>query len=242
MREAVDITRHLTSLWVEQVACIASVIAPSTLRLAYCGADVPSTNWSRQWEPGFPAGSGLRVNADPGRSACQVPRIAAQQPVDRHLADAKHPRQLNAAPITCFPEKSYGVSAPPPEPGVRAILGSVPRGAPLLLHVRHVFRVRSKEQMGRVDARRVVASMAHAHPVRDWPVVQLPRVSVCLFENALGDVPVVPVPVPGLRRLPRPALIRTAYIHLGPECAHANSAAGTRPTISLFRSLHRTSR
>src|SRR5688572_29840225 len=102
----------------------------------------------------------------------------------------------------------------------------------LLRHVSHVLGVRTKKQVCRVDARRVVAPVAHAKASLDGSKVQFPRVPVSLLQEPSGLVEEVAVPSVAFRGSPRPAFFGAALGHLGPESlTHSNSPAGTLPTI-----------
>lgn len=46
-------------------------------------------------------------------------------------------------------------------------------------HVAHVVTVSSKEQMGRVDARRIITAVQNVFPFRDWSIVKFPRYATC---------------------------------------------------------------
>lgn len=52
--------------------------------------------------------------------------------------------------------------------------------ATLRTHICGVVRLRSKEKVIWVHARRVVAVVAYAQAARDWPINQLPRDNVCI--------------------------------------------------------------
>ena len=54
------------------------------------------------------------------------------------------------------------------------------RRTTLRAHVSHVFRVCAQKQMIGTYASRIVATMAHAHPLRDGPVIQCPREPMCI--------------------------------------------------------------
>lgn len=48
-------------------------------------------------------------------------------------------------------------------------------GPPLFVSIRHVVRLRSKKEMVRVDARRIIAAMQNREAVGDWATMQFPR-------------------------------------------------------------------
>ena len=60
-------------------------------------------------------------------------------------------------------------------PATCCTIGTTPKLVPLLRsHVVGVLFGVAKEQMGGVDAERIVAVMEHPHTIRNWPIVNLP--------------------------------------------------------------------
>lgn len=86
----------------------------------------------------------------------------------------------------------------------------------LLLHVTRVFALRAKEQVRRVNARRIVAVMADRKSVWNGAEVELPRQAVSIGHRALGSKR-VKASVSGAMALPGPQPARGSLAHFFPE-------------------------
>jgi hypothetical protein len=83
----------------------------------------------------------------------------------------------------------------------------VPLPTPLPLAVGAIVGVVAEEQVCRVDARRIVAGVAHKHSVGDRAVVKLPRHAVCRNDSPVDtEMTVAPLVVRGSG--PGPAPVR----------------------------------
>ena len=93
-------------------------------------------------------------------------------------------------------------------------------------HVGHVFRVRSKEQVARVDARRVIAVMKNVFAFRDRTVVKFPgnptRLSTSVPDLELS-VPILECPSG-----PRPANLSDTNMDEGEESFDERSTWSNR--------------
>ena len=107
---------------------------------------------------------------------------------------------------------------------MKSRLARRPAAPVLAKHVAHVVRLRSEEQVIRVAARRVIAAVAHKHPVRDRSVMD----NVTDPVNVVGLIAAYPHP-----RIPESARpLGSPITHPFPTCVR--SAAGVQPRVEPF--------
>lgn len=99
--------------------------------------------------------------------------------------------------------------------------------ASVLLAMRHsafshgvlcVFFGSTNKQMGRVDARRIVAFVAQHHPIRNWAILRLVRYMVSRLVSAIHPNPTISIV--GFSGSPYPAFISGSFNYLSPEAIH----------------------
>jgi hypothetical protein len=104
--------------------------------------------------------------------------------------------------------------------GLFGHLGMRASGATLLTllanHVVDVVLTRTKEQMVWVDARRIVAAVAHEHPIRDRTVRHFPA-NAMGQEHPAGPTAATELPVAVLIAAGGPKPTAARAIHFGPE-------------------------
>jgi hypothetical protein len=58
---------------------------------------------------------------------------------------------------------------------------------PLLAHIPRIVGLRAEKQVKRIYTARIIATVANAEPVRDWPKMKLPRKAMGLFVLVSSD-------------------------------------------------------
>lgn len=85
----------------------------------------------------------------------------------------------------------------------------------LQAHVDKVLSLRPKEQVGRIDTRRIITSVADHHAIWDRAVMNLPTDTVS-FE-VLSESPHLPIASWATRTNPRPTFVSVALCDMFPE-------------------------
>lgn len=166
----------------------------------------------------------------------EAPAIAAQYVENRSSANAEHRRQHGHADYAGNVEGANGSNLldcenrPPvtfsnrPQLWVKAVSGSVAYGLPTLrVSVTHVFKVCSLPQVGRVAARRIVASVQHAQPWSNRATRKLECDPVCSIAFPIESNFTVSVLVHRAAN-PRPATGWRASVNLAPKSDHVLGA------------------
>lgn len=96
-------------------------------------------------------------------------------------------------------------------------------------HVGHVVGLGAKEQMGRIDTRRIVAAVEHAQAIGDGAVAQHPRHPVAMAPAFAIPHATIAARIPG-RCCPQPTLIRAATQDTLPEVGGKSLLPGLAPS------------